>query len=80
MGGMRRSHRGLLVGLAVTVGLGLAVAPLLVRGSLGSVARAEVSTAAATDSYVPQKRVYYIAAEELPWNYAPSGKDREAVR
>jgi FtsP/CotA-like multicopper oxidase with cupredoxin domain len=30
---------------------------------------------AATTNYVPQTRTYYIAADEVRWNYAPDGKD-----
>lgn len=36
-------------------------------------ATARVSTAA---TYVPQTRTYYIAANEVEWNYAPTGKNQ----
>jgi hephaestin len=71
----RRMHRGWLAGLAVLVGLALAVTPLALRGSAGAVANAQQPNAADPAAYVPHQRVYYIAAEELPWNYAPSGID-----
>jgi FtsP/CotA-like multicopper oxidase with cupredoxin domain len=73
MSKVRGPHRGWMVGLAVAIGLGLAAAPLVVRGSAGSMAHAEAGAAVSPAAYVPQKRVYYIAAEELPWNYAPNG-------
>jgi len=67
-------HRGWLAGLAVLVAATVALAPLVVLNAMGSQALAHDHTGvAAATAYEPQKRVYYIAAEEIPWNYAPSG-------
>ncbi len=81
MSNRRRRNRGMLAGLAVICGVALIVAPLLLRSSAGALAHAGTHEDAhgsvqAAGTYTPQTRVYYIAAEELPWNYAPSGKDQ----
>ena len=77
MATIRRTRRTWLAVLAVICGAALIVAPLLVRGSAGALAHADAHTSVHTEgTYTPQKRVYYIAAEELPWNYAPSGKNQ----
>jgi FtsP/CotA-like multicopper oxidase with cupredoxin domain len=54
----------LLVGVALVI-TGRSFAP----GANGAPSPAAAST------YVPQTRVYYVAADEVIWDYAPSGKD-----
>jgi hephaestin len=53
----------------VLLGLLAALAPLF----FASGATAKVSAAV---TYVPQTRTYYIAADEVEWNYAPTGKNQ----
>ena len=53
----------------ILMGILAALAPLF----FASGATAKVSTAV---TYVPQTRTYYIAADEVEWNYAPTGKNQ----
>src|SRR6476620_6137743 len=67
----RRSHAvppAWVIG-TILMGILAALAPLF----LASGATAKVSTAV---SYVPQTRTYYIAADKVDWNYAPTGKNQ----
>ena len=52
--------------------LGLA---LLITGRSFTPGASGAPNAAAASSYVPQTRVYYIAADEVVWDYAPSGQN-----
>jgi FtsP/CotA-like multicopper oxidase with cupredoxin domain len=54
----------------ILLGILAALAPLLFSSGP---ATAKVSAAV---TYVPQTRTYYIAANEVEWNYAPSGKNQ----
>ncbi|MFE5836402.1 multicopper oxidase domain-containing protein [Arthrobacter sp. NPDC056493] len=54
----------------ILLGILAALAPLFLASGT---ATARVSTATA---YVPQARTYYIAADEVEWNYAPTGKNQ----
>ena len=54
----------------ILLGILAALAPLLLSSGP---ATAKVSAATA---YVPQTRTYYVAANEVGWNYAPSGKNQ----
>lgn len=54
----------------VTLAMSLGIAPLLIAGALLLVGR----------DRPPSTRTYYIAADTVAWNYAPSGKDQVAGR
>jgi len=56
--------------LALVIGLALVITGRsLTHGASGA------PIAASASSYFPQSRVYYIAADEVVWDYAPSGKN-----
>lgn len=69
----RRTNRGLIAALAVACALVLALLPLAVRSATLGAATAEAAPAAA--AYAPQVREYWIAADEVEWDYAPDGKN-----
>lgn len=69
-GGGRRKGRG-YVFAAVLAAICLTAAFAL----LGRAAASNTPVAATATSYVPQTRVYYVAADEVRWNYAPDGKN-----
>jgi manganese oxidase len=52
----------------------LAILAVLAPGLYGSGPAAVKANAAST--YVPRTRTYYIAANEVQWNYAPTGKNQ----
>jgi FtsP/CotA-like multicopper oxidase with cupredoxin domain len=54
---------------AILLGILAALAPVF----FASGATAKVSTAT---TYVPQTRTYYMAANEVKWNYSPTGKNQ----
>jgi manganese oxidase len=56
----------------LTLVMGVAV---LITGRSFAPAASGAPSPAPVSSYVPQTRVYYIAADEVIWDYAPSGKN-----
>jgi FtsP/CotA-like multicopper oxidase with cupredoxin domain len=69
-GGGRRKGRG-YVFAAVLAAICLTAAFAL----LGRAAASNTPVAATATTYVPQTRIYYVAADEVRWNYAPDGKN-----
>jgi hephaestin len=60
--------RSILLALQLAVAAGVAAVLVLAGCStVGTTAKGE---------YVPQTRTYYIGADEVDWNYAPSGMNR----
>jgi FtsP/CotA-like multicopper oxidase with cupredoxin domain len=53
------------------VGSGIVLAILIIFAASKDL----ISTSIAEAEYHPQVRTYYLAAEKVKWNYAPSGKD-----
>ena len=55
----------------------LVAAALLITGRsfAPGASSAAIPSGAPVNNYVPQTRVYYVAADEVVWDYAPSGKN-----
>ena len=54
----------------MVVGMVAVLAPIIV------ISGSATATAPAKGNYVPQTRTYFIGADEVDWNYAPTGSDQ----
>ncbi len=68
-------HRGQLAAWAALFIVALVLPTIALRWSGGAGVAHAADRGVAAAPYTPHKRVYFIAAEELPWNYAPGGKN-----
>ena len=56
--------------LIMVVGMVAVLAPIII------ISGSATATAPAKGNYVPQTRTYFIGADEVDWNYAPTGSDQ----
>ena len=58
-----------------TIFFAIAIVGAIYLGAILSATRVKHPTASANGKYIPTTRTYYIAAENVVWDYAPAGKD-----